>query len=180
MTKRIRNLYDPKSKEPFKLSRSKLELFLECPRCFYIDRRLGIGRVPGGAGATIHAQYRRRPSAQEGVRYPPRQGQGAPADDEWRQAYKRQMEIYQWLLRQRGFKVSRRGYFVYVNGRKDRAAFDGQLEFSVQILPYDGSDKWVEGALKKAHACLCKKKAPKCSGDCEWCAYHEAISRAPA
>lgn len=45
--KRVRNLYEPNSKKPFKLSRSKLELFVECPRCFYYDRRLGIGRPPG-------------------------------------------------------------------------------------------------------------------------------------
>lgn len=31
----------------FKLSRSKIELFVDCPRCFYFDRRLGIGRPPG-------------------------------------------------------------------------------------------------------------------------------------
>ena len=44
---RTRNIYDPVSTEPFKLSRSKVDLFLNCPRCFYIDRRLGIGRPPG-------------------------------------------------------------------------------------------------------------------------------------
>src|SRR3972149_11102923 len=40
-------LYNPKDKKPFKLSRSKLELFTECPRCFYLDRKLGVGRPPG-------------------------------------------------------------------------------------------------------------------------------------
>lgn len=45
--KRTRNIYDPASTEPFKLSRSKVDLFLSCPRCFYIDRRLGVGRPPG-------------------------------------------------------------------------------------------------------------------------------------
>ena len=44
---RVKNLYDPQSKEPFKLSRSKIELFLECAKCFYLDRRLGVGRPPG-------------------------------------------------------------------------------------------------------------------------------------
>jgi len=43
---RTRNMFDPASSEPFKLSRSKLDLFLNCPRCFYLDRRLGIGQ-PG-------------------------------------------------------------------------------------------------------------------------------------
>lgn len=45
--KRTRNIYDPSSDKSFKLSRSKIDLFLNCPRCFYHDRRLGIGRPPG-------------------------------------------------------------------------------------------------------------------------------------
>jgi hypothetical protein len=42
-----KKLYDPASGKPFALSRSKVGLFMECPRCFYLDRRLGIGRPPG-------------------------------------------------------------------------------------------------------------------------------------
>ena len=42
--KRTRNFYDPHSKTPFNISRSKIDLFLECPLCFYLDRRLGVGR----------------------------------------------------------------------------------------------------------------------------------------
>jgi len=45
--KRQRNLYNPNSSEPFRLSRSKIDLFLNCPRCFYLDRRLGTDRPPG-------------------------------------------------------------------------------------------------------------------------------------
>ena len=33
--------------KPFKLSRSKIELFCECPFCFYLDRKLGVAQ-PGG------------------------------------------------------------------------------------------------------------------------------------
>jgi RecB family exonuclease len=44
-TKRSRNLYEPG--KAFKLSRTKLESFLNCPRCFYLDRRLGIGQPSG-------------------------------------------------------------------------------------------------------------------------------------
>ncbi len=39
---RKKNIFDPKSKKPFLLSRLKLDLFLNCPRCFYLDCRLGI------------------------------------------------------------------------------------------------------------------------------------------
>lgn len=31
----------------FRLSRSKIDLFLECARCFYIDNKLGTARPPG-------------------------------------------------------------------------------------------------------------------------------------
>ena len=44
---RSKNLFDPKSSTSFRLSRSKIDLFFECPRCFYLDRRLGVGRPPG-------------------------------------------------------------------------------------------------------------------------------------
>lgn len=33
-----------KSKTPYAISRSKIDLFVECPRCFYLDQRLGIKR----------------------------------------------------------------------------------------------------------------------------------------
>src|SRR3989344_7897581 len=53
--KRGKNIYDPKlnspapagAGEPFRLSRSKIDGFIACPRCFYIDRRLGVDRPPG-------------------------------------------------------------------------------------------------------------------------------------
>ncbi|TVQ79818.1 MAG: hypothetical protein EA369_04025 [Bradymonadales bacterium] len=46
-SQRTRNLFDPSSATPFRLSRSKIELFQECPFCFYLDRRIGVGRPPG-------------------------------------------------------------------------------------------------------------------------------------
>ena len=42
--KRTRNLFDPNSSEPFRISRSKIDLFHECERCFYLDVRLGLAR----------------------------------------------------------------------------------------------------------------------------------------
>jgi CRISPR/Cas system-associated exonuclease Cas4 (RecB family) len=39
-------LFEKNASEPFKLSRSKLELFMNCPRCFYLDRKLGISGPP--------------------------------------------------------------------------------------------------------------------------------------
>ncbi len=44
---RTRNRYDSMSPEMFRLSRSKIDLFLNCPRCFYLDRKLGVAQPPG-------------------------------------------------------------------------------------------------------------------------------------
>ncbi len=46
-SQRIRNLFDPAASNPHKISRSKLDLFIKCPRCFYFDRRLGVSQPPG-------------------------------------------------------------------------------------------------------------------------------------
>lgn len=44
---RTRNLYDPASTAPFRLSRSRIDAFIKCPLCFYLDRRLGVAQPPG-------------------------------------------------------------------------------------------------------------------------------------
>ena len=238
---RTKNLFDPKSEEPFKLSRSKIELFLECPRCFYLDRRLGVSRPPGfpftlnsavdhllkkefdihraqGSAHPLMKTYgiKAVPFAHEmidewrenfkGVQFlhrPTNLVITGAVDDIWindakelivvdykatsttseitldsdyRQAYKRQMEIYQWLLRRNGFPVSNVGYFVYANGRKDRKAFDGRLEFDVQIISYEGNDKWVEGAIQNAKTCLVGELVGAGS-NCEYCAYRNASAK---
>src|SRR5579884_2825443 len=42
---RIRSLpYIPGQSQPYKISRSKIELFMQCPRCFWLDARLKITR----------------------------------------------------------------------------------------------------------------------------------------
>ena len=45
------SFYDKKSNTPFKISRSKFNYFLECKRCFYLDRVKGLKEpsMPGWA-----------------------------------------------------------------------------------------------------------------------------------
>ena len=44
---RERNRFYPNSNKPYRLSRTRLALFIECPHCFYLDHRLGVDRPPG-------------------------------------------------------------------------------------------------------------------------------------
>lgn len=237
-----RRIYDPSTKEPFKISRTGIENYTRCPRCFYMGQRLGIKQPPGypfslnsavdhllkkefdihRAGATTHPlmkhygidavpfqheamdkwrhnftgiQYLHKPTnffvfgAIDDVWVDP-EGElmivdykatskeaEVTLDADWQDGYKRQMEIYQWLFRQNGFKVSDTGYFVYANGKKDREAFDGKLEFDVKIIPYTGSDNWVEGAITEAKECLESENIPDYTEDCDYCKYQKELKQ---
>ncbi len=239
---RVKGLYDPASAEPFKLSRSKIDLFLDCPRCFYYDRKLGVGRPPGfpfalnsavdhllklefdihRANGTKHPLIEKygvdaRPVSHEdldkwrhnftGIQYLHKptnllifgaiddlwqnsKGEYIVVDykatskneditelnKDWQDGYKRQMEVYQWLLRQNGYKVSSTGYFVYCNGQTDRKAFDGKLEFDITLIPYTGNDGWVEKTIVEAHRCLNGDKIPEADPDCDYCNYISTIN----
>ena len=238
---RIRNLYDPKSKEPFRLSRSKIDLFIKCPRCFYLDRRLGVGQPPGypfslnsavdkllkkefdihRAKGTPHPLMKAyglkavpfvhekmdewRDSLHSGITYnfpktnllitggvddvwitpngeliivdykATSKDAEVTLDAEWQDGYKRQMEIYQWLFRHNGFKVSPTGYFVYCNGVTDKDMFDSKLEFDIKLIPYEGDDSWVEGTVKEIYKCLKSNKIPKEGEDCDYCKYVTSV-----
>lgn len=96
-------------------------------------------------------------------------------DADWQISYKRQLEIYQWLLRANGFEVSDTGYFVYANGRMDLDGFFDKVEFRTKLIPYTGSDQWVEPTLKKMKQCL-EGEMPAVGkaamgGPCEFCDY---------
>jgi len=238
--KRTKNIYDPSSSAPFKLSRSKIELFIDCPKCFYVDRRLGTGRPPGfpfNLNSAVDTLLKKEfdilredqrahplmmkygidaiPAKHEmlnqwrenfkGVQYlhePTNLLITGAIDDlwlnpdneyivvdykatskneaiielnkGWQDSYKRQMEIYQWLLRKNELKVSDTGYFVYCNGRTDLEKFDGKLEFDTTVIAHKGNDNWVEGVIKDIHACLNSNNVPEKNEDCDYCAYREA------
>ncbi len=46
-------VFDPASTEPYRVSRSKIDLFSECPRCAYLDMRYGVKR-PSGPSFTLN------------------------------------------------------------------------------------------------------------------------------
>ncbi|MCL5435912.1 MAG: PD-(D/E)XK nuclease family protein [Patescibacteria group bacterium] len=238
---RSSRLFDPGSKTPFKVSRSKIELFLNCPLCFYLDRRLGVAQPPGfpfSLNSAVDALLKKEFDIHRAKQtaHPLMKAYGVDAvpyehpdiniwrenfkglqylhvptnllitgaiddvwvnnegelmvvdykstskteevniDADWQIAYKRQMEIYQWLLKNNGFEVSPTGYFVYCNGDTDKEAFDGKLEFNIKLISYTGSTDWIEGVLVKLRACLMSDILPFSGADCDYCAYRRAAS----
>lgn len=96
-------------------------------------------------------------------------------DEEYRQSYKNQMEIYQWLLRQKKFQVLKTGYFVYCNADASREGFNGKLEFSTVVIPYVGDDSWVEQTLFEIRQCLESDEFPERGKSCAFCNYRAAV-----
>jgi len=98
-------------------------------------------------------------------------------DKPWQAGYKRQMEIYQWLLRKNGYPVAATGYFVYCNGDRGRVLFEGRLEFEINLIPYTGRDRWVEPTIYDLHACLNRQEIPAAAAGCDYCAYVQAVGK---
>lgn len=240
---RKRNIYDPSSLEVFRLSRGKIDNFINCPRCFYMDRRLGVAQPPGypfSLNSAVDKLLKKEFDIHRanGTKHPLMDTYGIDAiplahekidewrdslragiafkihgenilvtggvddvwidpsgnyiivdykatskdaevtlDADWQIGYKRQMEIYQWLFRQNGFKVSDTGYFVYCNGNTDKEAFDGKLEFEIKVIPYEGNTSWVEKTIHEAIECLKSDELPPSGEDCDYCKYRQAASQ---
>ena len=97
-------------------------------------------------------------------------------EDEYKQGYKKQMEVYQWIFRQMGFAVNGTGYFVFANAGKNRPKFDGRLEFELEIIAHEGDTSWVEPTIFKIKECLDSDQIPPAGPDCEYCRYRELIN----
>ena len=232
-------IYNPHDTKPFKLSRSKVELYMNCPRCFYLDRRLKVGQPPGfpfNLNSAVDSLlknefdfYRQNKEPhpymiEMGIDAIPYQDErldtwrrnftgvsylhpgtnfhlfGAVDDlwidnktgeiivvdykatskageitinEPWQAGYRRQMEFYQWLLRQNGLKVSNKGWFVYCNGIKE-GTFNNQLDFNVTLLDYDGNTDWIELTIQDIKKCLDIEDIPNMENDCDFCVYANA------
>ncbi|MDQ3159191.1 MAG: PD-(D/E)XK nuclease family protein [bacterium] len=232
--------YEPGQTAVHKLSRSKLELFTQCPRCFWLNERLGIKRPsspPFQINKAIDELFKKEFDAYRMRREPhpimvehkldaipysheqmdkwrhnftgvttlhkptnlhifgavddiwvdsggklivvdykaTSKNKEITLDADWQITYKRQMEIYQWLLRQNGFEVNDTGYFVYANGRADLDKFDNRVEFVTKLIPYTGKADWVDDSIVKMKECL-EGDMPEVGiaimgGVCEHCEY---------
>jgi len=98
-------------------------------------------------------------------------------EDEYKQGYKKQMEVYQWIFKQMGFKVNPTGYFVYANAEKNRPRFDARLEFKLQIISHKGDTSWVEPTIFEMKKCLDSDKIPASNPKCEYCEYRKLMKR---
>ena len=233
------SLYEIGQEEPFKISRSKLENFVQCPRCFVLDRRYKIA-PPSGPAFTLNSAvdgllkkefdvcrekqivhpeiarlgYDFLPSPDE--RIPEWQNMhkgvthhdeasnlilyGAIDDlwtreltellfivdykttskaepvtemghDEWHDAYRRQLDIYNYLLGHNNLQMSQKGYWFYATARKTADEFDMKLQFDSTIIEYNCDTSWIDAALMDAKSALENPVLVEPAEDCGICNY---------
>ena len=229
-------LYDSASTEPFRISRSKIENFIRCPRCFVLNVKHGLKDIASppftintAVDAALKSEFDGYRETQtvppvieaaglnlvpfkhenmdvwrsnfKGVQFDTDDFQVFGAvDDIWvneagelivadykatsrkeavtelgeggfYDSYRRQMEVYQWLLRKNGFKVSNTGYWLYVTATKDQETFNGTLHFEQNLIAYEGDDSWIESTLDEIKQTLDENWLPESGHDCDTCRY---------
>lgn len=230
--------FKPDSEAPYKVSRSKVEDFVRCPRCSMLDRKHGVGRpsMPSFAiNSAVDALYKKEFDkhraagtvhpvvAELGYSFVPFKHE---LMDEWRatlkgvsylheetnlflygalddvwvdsegklvvvdykataksapvaelgeaiyhQAYRRQLEFYQWLLRSNGFDVSDTAFWLYATGRNDADSFDQHIVFDSRLVEHSGSTDWIEPTILAFKAALISGELPASNEECEFCSY---------
>ena len=94
----------------------------------------------------------------------------------WKEQYKRQIDIYQWLFKMNGFKVADDSVFLYSNGLKTSKKFKDVMKFKTYVLEYKGSTDWVEEKILEIKKVLDGKSIPKTNEDCETCSYVVSVN----
>ena len=253
--KRHRGSYDPSNDNPYELSRSRIENFVKCPACFYLQQVKGV-KYPSIPGFNINEatdillkrdfdKYRGKetthpflikqgfshlvPYAHEDfelwtqslhfgaegrmnfvhettnlkiggglddiwlnrntgqlhiVDYKSTsvksQDKEISLDDQWKDAYKRQMDLYVWIMRQKGFDIADEGYFLYCDAdRFTDEAFLGDetaiMYFNMVILPYTTNTDWVEPVLLEVKNALDSEVCPPHNQECEYGQFIEQV-----
>ena len=241
--------YNPEKK--FKISRSKIELFYNCPRCYYKDAKLGIRKppMPGWAiNSAVDALLKKemdfcrkedrphgifkeynldiKPFKHEdiekwqnsfsGIQYldekhnflfyggvddimvdengklvvldfkaTAKKADILSPSDVWNngESYKRQLEIYSWLLQNNGFDVSSTGYLMYYNGDASKPHLGQEMHFRRTLVPFNLKTDWMDNAGKTIYKVLQSDTMPEHISsevnpiDCHDCRYIDIVQK---
>ena len=107
-------------------------------------------------------------------------GRVVTLDDRWKASYKRQMDIYVWVMRRLGFDTADTGYFLYCDGdRFTDTPFLGSkistMEFKMYLLAYDVEQGWIEPTLNSIKRTLMLESCPEHSPNCEYGNFLKAV-----
>ncbi len=228
----------------FKISRSKIELFFNCPTCFYKDAKIGLRKPPmpkwniniavddllkkemdycrsqdrphgifkeNGLNIKpfIHEDIEKWQHTFTGIQYNDEKHNfliyggvddimideddklvvvdfkatakkadilsSADVYDNGK-SYKRQLEIYSWLLQKNNFDVSNTGYLMYYNGDASKPHLGKEMHFRRTLVPFELDTSWIDPMVDDIYNCLQKDEIPYCNDNCEECIYLKTVS----
>ena len=253
---RHRGVYKPDHESPYELSRSRVENFVKCPACFYLQQVKGVQypKIPGfnineatdillkrdfdrfrgisthpflekrglghlipyqhddfelwtqslhfgaeGRMNTVHEEthlkiggglddvwLNTKTNQLHIVDYKSTSQKSADKqislNGPWKAAYKRQMDLYVWVMRRKGFDVSDVGYFLYCDGdRFSDYSFLGDeradMQFKMSLIEYQVDQSWIEPTLKDIKGCLDSPAVPDHAGNCEFGLFIQSVNR---
>jgi hypothetical protein len=219
-----------------RLSRSSLELFQQCSRCFWLDQHHKIGR-PRGFPYTLSSavdflvkqefdKYRREGTLppilmRHNIRAKLFNGPELPV---WRENfkgiqyvdedlnamlcgavddilefpdaslavvdykssgsreikiyddYKRQMDVYNWLLQRKGYQTQAEAYFVVYQVDKTGGGFQNALPFREELRVIKTNPEWVGDVFEQAVIVARRETPPDLETPCEHCIYVQKAS----
>lgn len=245
---RHRGKFNIANPEPYELSRSRIENFIQCPACFYMQQVEGIEfpSIPGfnineatdillkkdfdyyrekkeshpflvnngyshlipyqhehfelwtqslhfGAKGRMHYDHQRTNIRVGGglddvwfnkntskihivdYKSTSQKKDNGPInlDDKWKATYKRQMDLYVWIMQKKGFDVDNIGFFLYCDGNRftDQNFLNAKnaiMEFKMTLIEYQTNFSWIEKTLYNISNCLKLNKRPEHSEYCEY------------
>jgi len=232
----------PHFSNTLKISRSGLKLFLDCPRCFWLDLHHKVKRPPGYpytlSAAVDYLVKREFDGYREKGELPPvlinagiKDAKLYNGDDlaEWRNNFKgisfvdenlnarlygavddvlefsdgslavvdykssgskeitiyddyqKQMDIYNWILKQKGYDTYPEAFFVFYQVQKEEDGFHNVLKFKEQVKPVKVNLEWVGSVFEAAVELARQDEPPLVSGNtqkhCDHCHYVEMASQ---
>jgi hypothetical protein len=229
-----------KSFGTLKISRSGLKLFLECPRCFWLDLHHKVKRPPGYPYTLSSAvdflvkkefdTYREKgtlPPVLKKLKLGAKLYNGADLPD-WRNNFKgiqyfdeelnavlygavddvlefsdgslavidykssgskeiriyddyqKQMDVYNYILQEKGFETYPEAFFAFYKVRKEgEAGFNNMLKFDEEVRSVKVNKEWVYNAFRRAVETARSDDAPAVDAvnGCEHCHFAEMASR---
>lgn len=240
--------YKPNTTDYTRISRGMIENFTRCPKCFYLQKRLGVkpGNIPFNLNIAVdtllkkefdyyrnlqephpimkkydldlvpfnHKDFKTWRADEEGNYYgygyehePTKIEVCGQIDEIWvdkegalymvdykststdkdfkltmdyhyNQAYKRQLEVYQYMFRKNGFKVSDTAFIIFANADDKNDLFDNKLQFELSLVQFEGDTSWIEPTLFDIKKTLDSNDLPKSSEDCDNCNYFTKRAKA--
>lgn len=139
---RTRNIFSASSEKPYKLSRSRIETFMRCKRCFFLDRKCGTDQPPmfaytlnNAVDALLKAEFDQYRLIQKPHPYLIQNGVDAIPFAH--------PELDNWRINQRGIKYHHESTNFIVHGAIDDAWINPQGELIIVDYKATSSKKEV-------------------------------------